>query len=131
MNTDIYAGKRVLYKQNSGWQVGELLPNGIKLNSEGLYFNVMDLVTGNMESNILFENLFLDGEELQDWQKDMSNGVLFTVEDFIEQVLEDEDFSSNEGKAYMSDGEYYYYPVSKLNKTWLKKQNLHYVAWFV
>ena len=129
METKIHAGRRVLYKHNSGWKPGELLANSARLTSEGLYFSIMNQ-EGIMEQDVLYDNLYLDGVQLQDWEQDPSNGVLFEVEEFL-QKMEEEELTKNDGTAYVSDGEYRYYPVSTFTKNWIKKQPFRYIVWYV
>ena len=129
MTTKIYAGQRILYKKNGGWRVGTLLPNGATLNEKGLFFSVMDNETKEMISELNLDNLFLDGRELQDWVRDRDNGMLFTKEEFIE-MIEDEDFDPRSGEGYMSDGEYEYYRVSHFNRNWIERQDLDYIVWY-
>ncbi len=129
METKIFAGRRVLYKHNSGWRVGELLPNGVKLTPEGLFFSIMN-VDGILEPQIPYEHLYFDSVELKDWERDPSNGVLYTVDDFL-QKMEDEELTKNDGLAYVSDSEYRYYPVSTFTKNWIKKQPFQYIVWYV
>ena len=47
-------------------------------------------------------------------------------EEYIE-LIESEDFDRQSESAYVSDGEYGYYPVSKFTKNWLEKQPFDYI----
>ena len=44
------------------------------------------------------------------------------------QWIESEEFERNLEHAYVSDGEYVYYPVSKYNKTWIEKQPFEFIV---
>lgn len=78
---------------------------------------------------IRYEELFLDAQELQDWEQDPKNGVLFTIDEFI-QKIEDEEIDARSGLAYVSDGHYKYYPVSKFTANWIRKQPFDYIVWY-
>ena len=51
---------------------------------------------------------------------------LITKEEYIG-ITQDEDFHRSTEVAWVSDGEYYYYPISKFNETWIMKQPFKYV----
>jgi hypothetical protein len=124
MGIDIRAGKRVLYKHNGQWAVGELTGKiNPTLNGDGLYLFVSnkDGALHDVEIN----DLFIDAHPVEDWMKQYHN--LMTKEEYIE-FLESDDFERAAECAWVSDGEYYYYPVSKYTATWLFKQPFDYVV---
>ena len=127
---NIYAGQRVLYKtNNTTWKPGYLIMNGAILGKDGLRFMVQDPDGQKTDMGIPISNLFLEAEELQDWEKDVNNGVLYTKNDFIE-LLNDEDFDPKIGDGYVSDGEYRYYRIAHFNKGWINKQPFDYIIWY-
>ena len=50
-----------------------------------------------------------------------------TKEEYIE-FLESDEFERTIEQAWVSDGEYYYYPVSKYSASWILKQPFDYVV---
>ena len=126
MEFNAYAGQRVLYKtKEHGWQVGELF--GTNLKEDGLYFYVHKL-NDACNTTVPIENIFFDTRKLEDWELEPGYGILIRKEDFIEDIKEGR-VSASEGTAYMSDGEYQYYSVPRLNENWLNKQPFDYVVW--
>ena len=129
MELKIYANKPVLYKNgNHCWRPGVLSAENVKLTNDGLTFTVINY-DGSKEMGIRYEELFLDAQELQDWEQDPKNGVLFTIDEFI-QKIEDEEIDARSGLAYVSDGHYKYYPVSKFTANWIRKQPFDYIVWY-
>ena len=127
---NIYANQRVLYKgPNHAWRVGHLVMNGALLQSDGLFFMVQDEETNGTELHVALNDLFLDARELQDWVRDRDNHFLYTKEEFIS-MLQDEDFDIRSGTAYMSDGEYEYYKVAHFNENWINRQPFKYIVWY-
>lgn len=132
MNIDnIYANQRVLYREQRThpWRVGHLIMNGAMLQSNGLFFMVQDEETNGTAMHVALNDLFFECHELQDWVRDVNNGILFTKNDFLE-MIEDEEFDPREGTAYVSDGEYEYYKVARFNKSWIDKQPFEYITWY-
>lgn len=128
MELNIYSGQRVLYKNGkSGWQVGTLVHDGAYLLETGLSFDVYG-PDGITKERVTLENLFLNARKLEPWEKNLKNGVLFTKEDFID-AIENDEVTAADGTGYMSDGDYIYYTIPHLNITWIKKQPFDYVVW--
>lgn len=125
MNTNLHAGQRVLYKKNGGWRVGTLPPGNMNLTTEGLLANVYDLQDKHFEKNVNVNGLYLNGFELEDWAK--SPEYCMPKEKFIEYMHSDE-FIQGNFVAYVSDGEYAYYPVNKFHETWINKQPFEYIV---
>ena len=48
--------------------------------------------------------------------------------DFSIKLTEEEDFDRQRENAYVTDGEYMYYPVSKFSKSWIEKQPFDYIV---
>ena len=67
-------------------------------------------------------NIFTDSVKLDDWMRD----YLITKEEYIK-IVESEDFEKNLERAWVSDGEYYYYPITKFNESWIMKQPFRYI----
>ena len=132
MKLDIRAGKRVLYKHNKQWCIGLLTEaHNTKLTDKGLFLSVIPVEFRDQElDNIPYlhdaelNDIFLDGIELTELEK---NSDMLMTKEAYEELIEDEDFMPSVETAYVSDGEYYYYPVSKYNKTWLEKQPFNYI----
>ena len=130
METKIRAGQRVLYKDgNSGWLVGIVDNGNAEVNEQGLWIPIIPLqFTGMAREDVPFvqyaelSTLFLEGAEVEEWMKDN----LFTKDEYIK-IIEDEEFDRHLEYAWVSDGEYYYYPVSKFNETWINKQPFTYI----
>lgn len=130
MALDIYAGKRVLYKNgNSGWLVGTLQKTKVaEVNEQGVWLPVIPKGM-NAEEEIHWaeiNNIFLEAFPLNDWVKDYPQ-YFMTKENYII-LTEDEDFDRARENAYFTDGEYVYYPVSKFSKSWIEKQPFDYVV---
>ena len=66
--------------------------------------------------------LFTEGQPLDDWMKPM----LLNKEEYI-QFIKSEDFERAMESAWVSDGEYYYYPVSTYTENWINKQPFNYI----
>lgn len=122
---NIYAGQRVLYKDNFNWRVGILLDSTTALKTKGLFLTVQDL-TDSTEHFVEINNIYLNAVELT-WEKDEPE-TLIPIEDFIEDV-EDNLFTNSDGIGYVSDGEYKYYPIT-FKKNWLEKQPFKYIVWY-
>ena len=127
---NIYANQRVLYKEkNHSWRVGHLVTDGALLKPSGLYFMVQDEDNTIPEICIALNDLFLDSRELPEWVVDRANNFLYTKEEFLE-LMQDEDFDIHTGTAYVSDGEYEYYKVAHFNIGWINKQPFKYIVWY-
>lgn len=128
MALDIYAGKRVLYKNgNSGWLVGTLQETkSAEVNEQGVWLPVIPKNTEDEVHWAEINNIFLEAFPLDDWVKDYSQ-YFMTKENYII-LTEDEDFDRAREEAYFTDGEYVYYPVSKFSKSWIEKQPFEYIV---
>ena len=129
MALDIYAGKHVLYKNgNSGWLVGTLQKTKVaEVNEQGVWLPVIPKDTDAEEEIHWAEinNIFLEAFPLNDWVKDYPQ-YFMTKEDYIK-FIESDDFDRQLEDAWVSDGEYGYYPISKFSKSWIEKQPFDYV----
>ena len=126
MKINIHAGQRVLYKLNGQWNVGELAQAPAYLD-KGLFIPVIrkeDLYSSIEPIMVEINDLFLEAELVEDWMREY--GYLMTKEDYIN-YIQSEDFDKNNEIGYVSDGEYYYYPVGAYNKNWLMKQPFDYI----
>lgn len=129
MSVDIHAGKRVLYKNgNNVWHVGEIGEGTAEISEFGLFIPIIPHEELSTIQIIEINNLFLDATEIDPWTKQYKE-YFMDKESYI-QLIESEDFNKALENAYVSDGEYFYYPVSKYNKTWLEKQPFNYVVRF-
>lgn len=135
MDNKIRAGMRVLYKyNNSNWLVGETAIGTGILNQNGLFIPISSKeeiekayaegYTWDQLDPILINinDIFFDAIKLDDWMKDN----LVRKEDYVK-IIQEEDFEKNLENAWFSDGEYYYYPVSKFSESWIMRQPLDYV----
>lgn len=130
MELKIRAGARVLYKDgNSGWLVGIVDYGKAEVNDFGVWIPIVPLrFTGLEREDIPYiqyaeiNTLFTESQAVEEWMQD----ALVTKEDYIK-IIESEDFNKNLESAWVSDGEYFYYPVSKYNATWIRKQPFNYI----
>lgn len=130
---NIHAGQRVLYKHNGQWNVGKLsnqMPP--ELTEKGLFVFVipkdyMDAEEVPYLHDAEINNLYLDAKPVEDWMAEYHQ--LITMDEYVE-FVNSEDFDKNAEDAYVSDGEYYYYSISKFNEQWLRKQPFAYVVRF-
>lgn len=131
MELDIRAGKRILYKLNGKWNIGKLTnlmaPN---LTEKGLFVFVipkdyMDAEKVPYLHDAEINDIFLESKPVEDWMRQY--GYLMTKDEYIEHI-QSEDFDHKLETGYVSDGEYYYYPVGSYNKTWLMKQPFDYIV---
>lgn len=131
MELDIHAGKRVLYKHNGQWEVGELTEAHMtKLTDKGLFVSIIPKKFFGTEPSYLHDaeinDLFLDAQPVDEsWRA--YKEIFMTKEEYIK-FIESEDFIKGAEQAYVSDGEYYYYHISKYNKNWIEKQPFDYVV---
>lgn len=121
MNKSIHAGMRVLYKKNGQWKVGTLQEGNALIDDRGLFLPIVD-----EESEVVFTDIFFDAFEIDPYVKDYKE-YFMTKEEYIEYISGD-DFDRHLETAYVSDGEYGYYPISRYTKNWLEKQPFDYVV---
>lgn len=128
MALDIYAGKRVLYKNgNSGWLAGTLQETKVaEVNEQGVWLPVIPKDAENEIHWAEINNIFLEAIPLDDWIKDYPQYYM-TKEDYIN-FIKSEEFERVQENAYFTDGEYIYYPVSKFSKSWIEKQPFNYIV---
>jgi hypothetical protein len=130
METRIRAGQRVLYKDgNSGWLVGIIDNGNAEVNEQGIWIPIVPLRFADMAREDVpyiqyaeINTLFTEGRPLDDWMKP----TLLKKEDYIK-IIESEDFERALENAWVSDGEYYYYPVSTYTEKWIDKQPFNYI----
>lgn len=125
MDLNIRADMRVLYKQgNSNWKVGTIMEGHAEISQIGLFIPIIPIGKSSEEEIDWAEinQIYTDAKKLDDWMNDS----LLTKEDYI-QVIHGENFHRTIECAWVSDGEYYYYPVSKFNDTWIRKQPFEYI----
>lgn len=130
---NIHAGQRILYKHNGQWNVGKLtnqMPP--ELTEKGLFVFVipkeyMDAEEVPYLHDAEINNLYLDAKPVENWMAEYHQ--LITMDEYIE-FVNSEDFDKNAEDAYVSDGEYYYYSISKFNEQWLRKQPFTYIVRF-
>ena len=128
MEINIRAGQRVLYKDGkSGWLVGIIDNGDAEVNEQGLWLPIIPLRFADMEPEDIpyiqyaeINNVFFDGHPLESWMRPIDKA------EYIK-FIQSEDFEKNLENAWVCDGEYYYYPVSKYNETWLNKQPFNYI----
>jgi len=125
MEINLHAGQRVLYKKNGAWRAGTLPPGAMNLTTEGLFANILDVQDKHFEKNINVNGLYLNGFELDDWAK--SPEYCMPKQKFIEYMHSD-DFIQQPHTAFVSDGEYAYYPVNKFHENWINKQPFEYIV---
>lgn len=125
MDLNIRAGMRILYKQgNSNWMIGTILVGNAEVNHQGIFIPIVPKGKDKDEEvhYVEINQIYTDAKKLEDWMKDS----LLTKEEYIN-VLKSDDFHKSTEVAWVSDGEYYYYPVSKFNDTWINKQPFDYI----
>lgn len=123
MELDIRAGKRILYKLNGKWNVGELAQANAYVD-KGLFLPVIrkeDIDYLMVEIN----DIFLESKPVEDWMRQY--GYLMTKDEYID-FINSEDFDKNIEHSYVSDGEYYYYNINKFNESWIRKQPFDYIV---
>ena len=130
METKIRAGQRVLYKDgNSGWLVG-IIDNGhADVNEQGIWIPIIPLRFAHMDVEDIpyiqyaeLSTLFTEGQPVEDWMKP----YLIKKDDYIK-IISSDDFERALEEAWVSDGEYYYYPVSTYTEKWIDKQPFAYI----
>ena len=131
METKIRAGQRVLYKDgNSGWLVGIIDNGNAEVNEQGVWIPIVPLRFADMAREDVpyiqyaeITTLFTEGQPMEEWMK----SALMTKQEYIE-VINSEDFERALENAWVSDGEYYYYPVSTYTEKWINKQPFDYIV---
>ena len=128
MKIDIHVGKRVAFKSNNnGWLTGEIYNEKPGISFEGLYIPIKPI--GEEYEDQLYwvevNDIYLEAEPVEDWMRQY--GCLMTKEEYIEYIQSDT-FDRKLETGYVSDGEYYYYPIGSYNKTWLMKQPFDYIV---
>ena len=122
MENKIHAGMRVLYKENgNNWLIGNVESGRAEVNNNGIFIPI-EPKNGDFIVYIEINNIFTDAVEVEDWMR----SLLITKEEYIK-IMEDEDFHRSTEVAWFSDGEYYYYPVSKYSENWIMKQPFEYI----
>lgn len=125
MENKIHAGMRVLYKQGgNNWLVGTIHKGEAEVNEQGVWIPIVPkgLTWEEQIDYAEINNIFTDGVEVEDWMK----SSLLTKEEYIK-ITQEEDFHRSTEAAWVSDGEYYYYPISKFSDTWIMKQPFDYI----
>lgn len=128
MKIDIHVGKRVAFKSNNnGWLTGEIYNEKPGISFEGLYIPIKPIGKEYEDQLHWVEvnDIYLEAEPVEDWMRQY--GYLMTKEEYIEHI-QSEDFDRKLETGYVSDGEYYYYPIGSYNKTWLMKQPFDYIV---
>ena len=128
MDNKIHAGQRILYKdRNSGWLVGIIDHGSAEVNEQGVWLPVVPIQFTHMEREDVpyiqyaeLSTLFTEGQPLESWMQPMNKS------EYIK-VIQSEDFEKALENAWVSDGEYYYYPVSTYTEKWLNKQPFEYI----
>ena len=127
MNLKIYADMRVLYKHNNQWNVGTLENSSAHtLNEKGLFLRIIPKGETEVVHLAEINDIFLDAQPVEEFWKDYKD-IFMTKEEYLA-FIESEDFSKAIEQSYVSDGEYYYYPISRYNKAWIEKQPFDYVV---
>ena len=138
MDFNIHAGMRVLYKKNgNNWLVGEIAEGTAIVNNDGIYIPVWTKQAIEKKTptytwdekeylRIHINDIFFDAFPIDDWVRDYPE--YFTTKENYIKLVQSEDFDHRLENAYVSDGEYGYYPVSKYNKNWLEKQPFDYIV---
>jgi len=128
MEINIRAGQRILYKDSkSGWKVGIIDHGQATIDERGLLIPIIPIEFATIDpfdisfiQYIEINNLFLEAEPVENWMN------LIPKQEYIK-VVSEEDFEKEFENAWVSDGEYFYYPVSKYTKNWLEKQPFEYI----
>lgn len=135
MDLHIRAGMRVLYKHDGKWNIGELAySQNATVNNKGLFLYIIPKeFIGMPDKEIPYlhdaeiNDIFFDAHIVDEAWKDYD--IMIPKEKYIE-IIEEDDFIKSLENAYVSDGEYYYYPVTKFNRAWIEKQPFEYVVRF-
>lgn len=130
METKVHAGMRVLYKDGgSGWLVGIVDRGKAEVNEQGIWIPIIPLKFTHMAYEDIpyiqyaeLTTLFTEGQEVEEWMR----SSMITKEEYVK-IVQSEDFERNLENAWVCDGEYYYYPVSKYAENWIMKQPFNYI----
>ena len=136
MEKNIHAGMRVLYKtNNSNWLIGEVGSGSAIINENGLFLPILpkELFAQAKEytwdepeiPKIDITDIFFDAFPIDEYIKDYKE-YFMTKEEYID-FINGDDFDRQLENAYVSDGEYGYYPISRYTKNWIEKQPFNYV----
>lgn len=125
MEINLKAGQRVLYKRNGVWRPGTLPPGHMNLTTEGLFTTIYDIADQTFEKNINVNSLYLNGFPLEDWAKEPP--YCMKKQEFIE-IMHSDEFIEEPHTAFVSDGDYAYYPVNKFTENWINKQPFEYIV---
>ena len=128
MELNIHAGMRVLYKKNgSNWLIGEMGGGNASITEHGLFLPIWSINKEETDCTLInINDIFFDAVKLDDWVKDYPQYYM-TKEEYIK-LTQEEDFDRQRENAYVTDGEYIYYPVSKFSKSWIEKQPFDYIV---
>lgn len=133
MNFNVRAGKRVLYKHQGKWNIGELASGNATINDKGLFLYIIPKeFIGMSDKEIPFmhdaeiNDIFFDTRPLQQWVKKYPQNYM-AKEEYVK-FTQNEDFDKRSEIAYFTDGEYTYYPVSTYTEGWIMKQPFDYIA---
>ena len=121
MEKNIHAGMRVLYKENGQWKVDTLQAGDALIDDRGLFLPIID-----KDSYVDINDIFFDAFPIDEYIKDYKE-YFMTKEEYID-FINGDDFDRQLENAYVSDGEYGYYPISRYTKNWIEKQPFDYVV---
>ena len=121
MTRHICAGMHILYKENGQWKPGILQEGDAIIDDKGLALPIV-----GKESYVDLDDLFLDSFAIDEAIKAYKE-YFMTKTEYIT-YIESDDFNRQLENAFVSDGEYGYYPVSKFTKNWLEKQPFEYIV---
>lgn len=130
--SNIRAYKRILYKDGNNWLVGLIAKGNAEINEQGIWVPIIPIQFAEMMPDEIpyiqyseINQIFTNCEKLEDWIKDYSE--YFMTKQQYADFVEKEDFNKALETAYVSDGEYYYYPISRYTRAWIEKQPFDYV----
>ena len=134
MKIDLYAGKHVLYKKgNSNWMVGVIDHSPAEVKEDGVWFSIIPQEFTNLDPmdvpyvhHAELNSIYTEGFKIDPWTKENSEYFMSKAQ-YLE-FIKDERFESKYENAYVSDGEYGYYPISNFSKVWLEKQPFDYIV---
>ena len=122
MEINIKAGQHILFKQNGQWEAGTISNGQANITEQGLFIPIIS--SAGPETREI-NDLFLDAKPVEDWMKQYN--YLMTKEDYITYIQSD-DFDHMTENGWVSDGEYYYYAISRYTENWLRKQPFDYIV---
>lgn len=110
----IKAGSRVAWQdpKSATYHYGNLLPNGVHLDENGLSFMIDDKVTGLM-CTVPYESIYFRAFE------NGKNHHFFPMKEWIAAV-EDGSINEDDGSGYFTDGTYHY---SGFDPFWIENMN--------